>query len=86
MRKLFNRNYTQVLENLLKFWTVKNFLEKLWENFAEIMWKVNEILLKILVNYKEQIFYKFIKLWRKLGEIRDKQYKLMKIWDLLMIR
>ena len=86
MRKWFNRNYTQVLENLLKFWTVKNFLEKLWENFAEIMWKVNEILLKILVNYKEQIFYKFIKLWRKLGEIRDKQYKLMKIWDLLMIR
>ena len=77
-------NFRKINSN---FWAVPKHYEKIWENFAKIIRQVNEILVKIWVTIDKQILSLSYKLAGKLAEkLGTKQYKLLKIWDLLMIR
>ena len=66
---------------------LENLWEKIKENFAQIMRKVNEILSKIWENYRRINCFQVFKIWGKhLLKIKDKLSKFLKIGDLLMIK
>ena len=59
------RKFTQILGN---FWNFIKTCEKIWESFAKIMIKVNEIAKNFRKLKKKKILIKFLKLGSKLED------------------